>query len=165
MNDILNDSDYNLIGWVRTDSENDLNKLLKENYSLKKEIGILKEQTVCQKEEMLGNYSFTELVNLFKIRQFSIEENKLLRMKEGGIINAFELFIMYYDYFVTGVPNSLFCGEYYYLYNYIIPYYVGFQLLDKVKSKFQITKIGCSFYTMLEMKGMIKNQNNKEMKS
>lgn len=165
LNYILHNHDYNLIGWIRDDFENDLEKLLKENYSLKKEIDILKEQTVCQKEEMIGDYSFTEIVNQFKIKQFSIEKNKLLRMKEGGIINALELFIMYYDYFVTGVPNSFFCGEYYYLYNYMIPYYVGFQLMEKAKSKFQITEIGSSFYTMLEIKGIIKNQNNKEMKS
>lgn len=167
LNGILNNSDYKLIGWIRTDSKNDLDKLLKENDSLKKEINVLREQTILKKEELFGNYSFTELVTLFKAKLFTVESNKLLRIKEGGIINALELFILYYDYFVTGVPNRLFCGEYYYLYNYIIPYYVGFQLMEqeKSKSKFQITKMGCSFYTMLEMKGIIKNQNNKEIKS
>lgn len=167
LNDILNDPDYNLVGWIRDNFENDLEKLLKENYSLKKEIDILKEQLSSPRGEIVNDYSFTLLVNLFKNKQFSIEEKKLLRMKEGGIINALELFILYYDYFVTGVPNSLFSEEYYYLYNYIIPYYVGFQLMEKEKSKskFQITKIGCSFFTMLEIKEMIKNQNNKEMES
>ena len=92
-----------------------------------------------------------------KNKIFTIDAKKLLRIKNGGTITALNLFILYYDYFVTGVPNNLFSNEYSYLYNFIIPYFVSFQLLDKKNTKpekFQITSIGCSFYAMLESKGM-----------
>lgn len=160
LNDIVSDPDYHLIGWIKNSSENSIEQLLKENFSLRQEINILREQVASNRKESFGNYSFTELVDLFKKKSFTIEAKKLLRIKEGATINALDLFILYYDYFVTGIPNSLFSSEYSYLYNYIIPYFVVFQLLEKrsLKSeKFQISSIGCSFYAMLESKGMINN--------
>lgn len=161
LNDIVSDPDYHLIGWIKNSSENNMEQLLKENFSLKQEINVLREQVASNRKESFGNYSFAELVDLFKKKSFTIEAKKLLRIKEGATINALDLFILYYDYFVTGVPNNLFSSEYSYLYNYIIPYFVVFQLLEKKNpksEKFQISSIGCSFYTMLESKGMIDNK-------
>ena len=157
LSEILSDSDYTLIGWIRNTSENNIEQLLKENFTLKQELNFLKTQAISSNIEKLGNYSFDELVNLFKNKLFTIDAKKLLRIKNGGTITALNLFILYYDYFVTGVPNNLFSNEYSYLYNFIIPYFVSFQLLDKKNTKpekFQITSIGCSFYAMLESKGM-----------
>ncbi len=161
LTDVFNDSDYNITGWIRNTTENNIEKLLKENFALKQELDILKTKIASTNPENFGNYSFAELIDLFKKRIFTIEAKKLLRIKEGNTINALDLFILYYDYFVTGVPNSLFSSEYSYLYNYIIPYYVSFQLIDKKEDKsekFQITSIGCSFYAMLESKEMIKGK-------
>lgn len=161
LNDILNDTEYNLIGWIRNTSENNIAQLLKENLTLKQKLNFLKTQAISSNIEKLGNYSFDELVNLFKNKIFTIDAKKLLRIKNGGTITALNLFILYYDYFVTGVPNNLFSNEYSYLYNFIIPYFVSFQLLDKKNTKpekFQITSVGCSFYAMLESKGMTQNK-------
>ena len=67
LNDILNDTEYNLIGWIRNTSENNISQLLKENFTLKQELNLLKTQAISTNIDKLGNYSFDELVNLFKI--------------------------------------------------------------------------------------------------
>lgn len=158
LNNLLNDSDFSLIGWVRNDFEIDSVKLSKENIVLKQEIIALKKQINSYQKDKVGNYYFNELVGIFKKKVFKINTNDLKKIESGLTINALDLFILYYNYFVTGVPNSIVSKEYNYLYNYIIPYYVSFQLIEKKNEKsekFQISKIGCYFYTMLETRGMV----------
>ena len=60
LNDILNDTEYNLVGWIRNTCENNIAQLLKENLSLKQELNFLKTQAISSRIEKLGNYSFDE---------------------------------------------------------------------------------------------------------
>lgn len=155
--DILNDPEYKLTGWIRNSPEYNEKQLFWENISLKQEINILKEKICSIETSKFEDYNFDELINLFQDKIFKINTNDLKKVRKGSSINALDMFILYYNYFVTGVPNSIVSKEYYYLYNYIIPYFVSFRLIEKENTKsgkFHISKIGCSFYTLLESKGL-----------
>lgn len=162
--------DYNLIGWVRNTNENDTtqlikenNTLLKENNSLNKQIQKLQEQINAKSKEQFGKYTFDELANLLKKKKFIIPA-KIAGGEKDVRIAALELFILYFNTFVTGVSNEYDSSEsMVYVFYHVAPYYISFDLLETVKlagktaQRIQITKTGASFYAMLESKGMIPN--------
>ena len=157
---------YNLVGWVRNDSTNDAIQLLKDNNALMKENGLLnkeiqklKEQLTSKSKEQLGNYSFDELVHLFENKIFKLP-SKIIKKDEDIPINALVFFMVYFNSFVTGITNqSRDSEESKHVFYHIAPYYVSFGLLEKVKlsgtsaQRIQATKLGSSFYAMLETKG------------
>ncbi|MBD5528574.1 MAG: DUF4062 domain-containing protein [Lachnospiraceae bacterium] len=168
LNEFLNE--YNLTGWVRNTDENDTVQLLKdkcalaeENHSLNKEIQQLQEQLRQKAKEQFGNYSFDELVTLFKNKTFTMPPFFSQNNKETTI-NALDFFIKYFDILVTGVldeppyPD----GEAFIFYD-IAPYYVSFDFLERVKlpgtaQRMHTTKLGSAFYAMLEAKNMTHRQ-------
>ncbi len=160
--------DYDLTGWVRNTNDNDTiqlmrdnNKLIKENNSLNKQIQKLQQQLNAKSKEQFGNYTFDELLEIFKNKKFILTQ-KITKDKDVTI-NALEFFILYFDTFVTGVSNQYNSSDQsvHVFYN-IAPYYVGFGFLEKVKlsgttaQRIQATKLGSSFYAMLEFKGLTK---------
>lgn len=151
---------YNLNGWVRSAPEKNISQLLEENSRLKEENQLLTERLQALTANKLGNYSFEELVTIFKNKIFTIEVN-LAKIKKGEKINALDFFTLYYHFFATGVSGSNWLSnEHYTIYNLYAPYYASFQLLEKKNhgnSKhgiYIITQTGSSFYTMLESKGI-----------
>lgn len=165
LNEFMND--YDLVGWVRNNNENDTlqllkdnNSLIKENNSLNKKIQKLQEQLNAKSKEQFGNYSFDELIDIFKKKIFLVPANVAQNEKDVKI-NALELYIAYYDKFTTGIANKLGCGdEIAYVFFHITPYYISFGLLEKIKltgttaQRIQTTKLGSTFYAMLESKEM-----------
>ncbi len=106
LNEFLNE--YDLIGWVRNNNENDTiqllkdnNALIKENNALNKQIQELQEQLSTKSKEQFGNYSFDELIERLKNKIFC--ESFL----QNGI-NAFDFFIKNYKSFssITGYTES-----------------------------------------------------------
>ena len=154
--------EYDLTGWIRNNNESDtlqLSKdnatLLKENNSLNKQIQKLQEQLNTKSKEQFGNYSFDELTSLF--------ENKIFELPTiGGDYEkrtALDFFYSCFSILCIGISNRKTDSEIinYIFYN-IAPYYVGFGLLEKVTlpnsttQRIQTTKLGDSFYAMLEIK-------------
>lgn len=151
---------YHLTGWVRNTFEKDMLQLLEENRLLKEENESLTKKLQSQANNRLGNYSFDELVAIFRNKIFTFDVN-LAKVKKGEKINALDFFMLYYNLFATGVSGSNWLSnEHFFIYNLYAPYYASFQLLEKkihgnLKHEiFIITPSGSAFYTMLESRGM-----------
>lgn len=160
--------DYDLTGWTRNGSESDANallkenrELLKENNALTKQVSQLQEQLAARAKEQFGNYSFDELVKIFRKKKFVLPA-KLTGANKDMTMDALEMFVLYFDLFATGVSNAINeSDEIIYVFYHIAPYYVSFDFLERVKlsgttaSRLHTTKTGSAFYAMLEAKGMI----------
>lgn len=157
--------EYDLTGWVRNSNENDTiqllkdnSNLLKENSSLTKQIQKLKEQLASKPKEQLGNYTYNELVSLFKNKIFELPSNleNLEKYCDQTTIDALDFFFFFFNMFSTGISNRRVDSEIsrYIFYN-IAPYYIGFDFLERVKlpnstaQRIQTTKLGNTFYGML----------------
>jgi hypothetical protein len=165
--------EYALAGWSRNTPENDTaqllrdnNTLMKENLTLSKQVQKLKEQLESRKKEQFGNFSFDELVEILKSKIFNLPL-RLVAHHEEAEINALLFFITYYNSLVTGISNySTNSVETKYVFKQILPYYVSFDLVEKVKltgtnvQRMQASKNGTSFYAILEAKGMIETNKN-----
>lgn len=161
--------DYNLVGWVRNDNENDTlqlikdnNALIKENNQLQKEVQKLQEQLNAKSKEQFGNFSFDELVTLFKEKEFILPK-KLTKRDTDVFVSALDIFTLSFDSFTTGITNQRNSSEStIYTYYKIAPYFISFGLLETVKlsgttaQRIHTTKLGESFYAMLETKGLTK---------
>lgn len=168
LNEFINE--YDLTGWVRNSNENDTiqllkdnTNLLKENNLLNKQIQKLQEQLNAKSKEQFGSYTFDELVKLLKNKKF-IVPSKFTESEKDYTINALKFFVMYFDILVSGIENMQKSSDYEtYIFYHIAPFYISFNLLEKVKlsgttaQRVQTTKIGSSFYAMLESKCMIQN--------
>lgn len=164
LNDFMHD--YDLVGWVRNNNENDTvqllkdnNTLIKENNSLNKQIQKLQERLSAKSKEQFGNYSFDELIDILKNKKFTIPEK--ITQAHDVEVNSLDLFIINYNQFCTGIDNRMGMSEHNnYLFFKICPYYISFNILEKVKltgttaQRIQTSKLGCAFYAMLESKGM-----------
>jgi len=167
LNEFINE--YDLTGWIRNSKENDTlqllkdnTKLLKENNSLNKQIQKLQEQINTKSKEQFGNYSFDELVELLKNKKFKVPA-KFTESEKDITIDALGFFITYFNIMVAGIENTLKSSDYEsHIFYHIAPFYISFSILEKVKltgttaQRIQTTKIGTSFYAMLEAKGMTK---------
>lgn len=165
LNEFMND--YDLAGWIHNNNDTDIlqllkdnNALIKENNSLNKQIQKLQDQLNAKSKEQFGNYSFDELVELFKNKIFKIPA-KIAKNDNDVVINALKLYIVYHDIFIIGISNESADNEVLYVFNHIIPYYVSFDFLERVKlpsttaQRIHTTKLGSAFYAMLESKGMM----------
>ena len=162
--------EYDLTGWVRNSNENDTfqllkdnNALVKENASLNKQIQKLQEQLSTKSKEQFGNYSFDELVEIFKNKTFILPPFFSDDDKET-IISALDFFYKNFNIFVTGVTNfSNNSKTTRHVFYKIAPYYIGFDFLEKIRlpnstaQRIQTTKFGSSFYAMLEAKNTMKH--------
>ncbi len=77
LNDFM--QEYNLTGWIRNSNENDIIQLLKDNTKLLKENNLLhtqiqelQNQIAEQSTKKLGNFSFDDIVKLFKTKVFKV---------------------------------------------------------------------------------------------
>lgn len=170
LNNISNDPDYILTGWVRNTGENDTNKLtkeintlLKENNSLNKQIQKLQEKLSAKSKEQFGSYSFDEIVKLFRNKKFKVPA-KFTEAGRDCTVSALSFFTTYFDAMVSGITNMQSSSDYEaYIFYHIAPFYISFDLLEKVKlsgttaQRVQTTKLGTAFYAMLESKNMLKN--------
>lgn len=170
LNEFINE--YDLTGWVRNSNENDTIQLLKDNTNLLKENNLLNKQIQklqgqlnAKSKEQFGNYTFDELIKLLKNKKFKVP-SKFTESEKDYTINALDFFIIYFDALVSGIENMQKSSDYEtHIFYHIAPFYISFNLLEKVKlsgttaQRVQTTKIGSSFYAMLESKGMIQNNH------
>lgn len=168
LNDFM--QEYNLTGWIRNSNENDIIQLLKDNTKLLKENNLLhtqiqelQNQIAEQSTKKLGNFSFDDIVKLFKTKVFKVPAD-VARADKDVNINALDLYIIYHEVFTLGISNELGTPEpIIYIFNHIVPYYINFDFLERVKlyntnaQRIHTTKLGSAFYAMLEMKNMTKN--------
>ena len=158
-------SEYDLSGWVRNLPGNNNIELLKENNALIKENSLLNKQIQKLTEQLnvknkahFGSYSFDELLTIFKKKKFTLPPD-FSATGEEIVTDALRFFIVYFDTFVTGVTNKYDSNTVHIFYN-IAPYFVSFGLLEKAKitgtaaQRIHTTKLGESFYAMLESKGL-----------
>lgn len=158
LNEFLNE--HSLVGWVRNNNQNDNVQLIKDNNILLKENRLLNNHLKELKQQLkskstFGNFSFDELVKIFKNKIFKLPSVTNDKITE---VNALDFYYSYFNIFATGIYNM---GENcsddmrYIFYN-IAPYYIGFNFLERVKIqgshvlRIQTTKLGSSFYAMLE---------------
>lgn len=161
--------EYDLTGWVRNSSENDILQLLKnnanlleENASLNKQIQKLQDQLKAKSNEQFGNYTFNQLTEIFQNKEFIVPA-QFTESKKDSTVNALKFFIIYFDALVTGVTNLHDSSDYEsHIFYHIAPYYVSFDFMERVKlpnttaQRIHTTKLGSAFYAMLEAKNMIK---------
>lgn len=168
LNEFLNE--YDLIGWVRNTDENNTVQLLRdkcalaeENNSLNREIQKLQEQLSQKAKEQFGNYSFDELVTIFKGKIFTLPPF-FCKAKKEITINALDFFIFYFKILVTGVSDvGTYPDDETFVFYDISPFYVSFDFLERVKlpggaQRMHTTKLGSAFYAMLESKNMTHKQ-------
>ena len=151
LNEILNDPDYNLIGWVRNDNENDIIQLLKENHSLNKKTQKLQKQLNAKSKEQFGNYTFDELVDILK--------NKFFHESFLRSVNAFDFFTENFKTFssITGYTESCDYEKCKFLEAYNLVEVETTHTLSGIIYQFKISKQGTIFYTLLQRQFM---QNN-----
>lgn len=149
LNDLLNDTDYNLIGWIRAD--NNQNTLQSATPS------------------KIGNYTYQELVTIFKNKTFPKNDNsKNVEDLLWKYRSALEIFIDQYQRFCIGIDdaynlcNTNFISNHfdtfendYYLCEKICPYFISFGLIyySSQKQKYRISDNGAFFYSQLEING------------
>ncbi|MCM1038196.1 MAG: DUF4062 domain-containing protein [Ruminococcus sp.] len=168
LNEFINE--YDLSGWIRNANENDTiqllkdsNALLREINSLNKQIRELQEQLNKKSTRQFGNYSFDELVELFKKKRFKIPA-KVAQTDNDITINALDLYMTYRDVFIIGISNDTYVesDEIIYVFEHVVPYYIGFDFFERVKlpnttaQRIHTTKLGSAFYAMLEAENMMK---------
>lgn len=165
LNEFMNDN--NLAGWIHSANENDMfqllkdnNTLIRENNSLRNQIQKLKEQLNTKSKEQFGNYSFDELIELFKKKKFKIPP-EFTENKKEATVSALKFYILYFKSFVTGISDLNNSTDYeVFIFYHITPYYISFDFLERVKlsgttaQRIHTTKLGSSFYAMLESKGI-----------
>lgn len=160
-------SQYDLTGWVHNSNENDTlqilkdnNILLKENRLLNNQLKELKQQLESKSNTTFANFSFDEIVEIFKNKNFK------LSLTSNDKITALDFYYSYFNKFATGIYNmGDNCDEnmQYVFYN-IAPFYIGFNFLERVKIqgshvlRIQSTKLGSSFYAMLEAQNSLNCQ-------
>lgn len=163
LNEFINK--YELAGWSRNTPENDTvqllkdnNTLIKDNLALNKQIQKLKEQINSKNREQFGDYSFKELLIIFKERKFEIPQ-KLIDSDKNVFVDAGSLFIDNYNTFCVGIKNDSKMSDISkFLFYKVCPYFISFGLLEKVKlagttaQRIQTTKLASSFYALIESK-------------
>ena len=163
--------DYDLTGWIRNDNENDTlqlikenNSLLKENNVLSKQVTKLQEQLNAKSKEQFGNFSFDEIIKLFRAKIFKVPAD-VAHTDNDVTINALDLYIIYHDVFIIGISNEPGTPDtIIHVFNHIVPYYINFDFLERVKlpntnaQRIHTTKLGSAFYAMLEAKNITKSQ-------
>ncbi len=168
LNDFI--QEYNLTGWIRNSNENDIIQLLKDNANLLKvnnslnaQIQELQKQIAEKSTEKIGNFSFDDIVKLFRAKIFEVPAD-VAQTDNDVNINALDLYIIYHDVFTLGISNEPGTPKpIIYVFNHIVPYYINFDFLERVKlnntnaQRIHTTKLGSAFYAMLEMKNMKKN--------
>lgn len=167
LNKFLNE--YELTGWIRNTNENNItlltkenNALLKENNLLNQQIQKLQEQLAFKTQERFGNYSFEELAKLFENKIFILPTDLTINT-ETNSIDALSFFYLYYNLLTIGIENCQNAPkESTHIFYNIAPYYIGFNLLEITKlpnstvQRIQTTKLGSSFYAILESKNIFK---------
>lgn len=147
---------YNLTGWERNNI-NDTICLDNTNYKINNN-----NFSNLNDNKLIGNYSFNELLCLFKNKYFiSTEKLPTVNIRKGDKISALKLFISYYNSFTRGITfiQSLLGNEDNYLYLNVIPYFVNFDLIELVQTNmlgrgtYRISSNGSLFYTILEYNG------------
>lgn len=93
---------YDLIGWVRNNTENDItqlikdnNSLIKENHLLHQQIFSLQNQIDTKKNLQIGSFSFDDLIKTFEHKKFVVPPN-LIDNKNETTINALEFYSLYF---------------------------------------------------------------------
>ncbi|MCM1500809.1 MAG: hypothetical protein NC124_20315, partial [Clostridium sp.] len=112
----------------------------------------------------VGTYTFSDLVELFKSK--TIPYQIVIETLDITTDTALNTFIYYYELFCTGVESFTFAPqnhiEYNFICEHICPYFMGFNLIDPPRKtsnysqKYQISKYGLKFYSLLEINGYIK---------
>lgn len=167
LNKFLNE--YELTGWIRNTNENNItlltkenNALLKENNLLNQQIQKLQEQLAFKTQEQFGDYSFEQLVKIFKNKIFDLPTDLEINTEKNSI-DALSFFYLYFNLLTIGIENCQNAPkESAHIFYNIAPYYIGFNLLEIIKlpnstvQRIQTTKLGSSFYGILESKNIFK---------
>lgn len=167
LNKFLNE--YELTGWIRNTNENNItlltkenNALLKENNLLNQQIQKLQEQLAFKTQKQFGDYSFEQLVKIFKNKIFDLPTDLEINTEKNSI-DALSFFYLYFNLLTIGIENCQNAPkESAHIFYNIAPYYIGFNLLEIIKlpnstvQRIQTTKLGSSFYGILESKNIFK---------
>ena len=115
--------------------------------------------------EQFENYSFDKLVEIFQNKIFTLPSHFNKSGRESSE-NALEFFYTNFHKFTTSFTNESEDDiDTLFVFYKIAPFYVGFGLCEVVqlnnskKQRIQITKLGSSFYAMLEAKNIMNNLN------
>lgn len=162
LNNIINDPDYNLIGWIRNTGENDTNQpanevnaLLEKNELLNKQIQELQDLLNKKSANSIGDYSFNDLLDILKNKFF----NSPIK------ISAFDFFINNYSSFSSLLGHPGFTD--YEQCKFLEAYNLIEDEIREEKSQmfskestyqvhyFKTSKHGIIFYTLLESNNKI----------
>lgn len=143
---IINDPEYNLVGWVRGN--------------------IINMHSQIYPKIKIGNYFFSDLIELFSKKPLPYQIDTTGTSYSTN--SALNVFIYYYNRFCVGVIyddiESIADIEDNFICTQICPYFMSFELIEQPKKvsscsyKYQISKQGLKFYSLLETNGFIKNE-------
>ena len=164
LNEFINE--YDLAGWSRNSTENDVvqllkdnNILIKENLALSKQIQKLKEQLNSKNKEQLGGFSFDDLVKIFEKKSFKLPKN-FVDSDDDITVTALNLFVFYYNDFCIGATSNSDSNQMEdHMFSAVCPYYVSFGVMEIIKlgaqvQRIQTTKYGSQFYAWMEYKNL-----------
>ncbi len=161
LNEFIND--YELDGWVKGGSGQDFDSLVKENKDIYKENSKLLKQIEkltnlanTNSKTVIGDYDFYDLVKIFTEKTFTLPED-LSPDKKPVKINAYNLFIGYFNRLSTGISNDYsMTDEENFVFYKCCPIYMGFGLLEMTKlpgtvQRIQVSKLGQKFYSLIQL--------------
>lgn len=163
LNDFLNN--FDLIGWVRRDSfisSNDISeenyKLVRENYKLNKQLKSYQNELYVKKKGQFNEDNFYQLVTCLDEKNFTIP-SYFTNSNVSSRISALKYFIDNYSRFRDGVSyNTSIESIERFLCSFVYPFFAekGLITMNLTEYKFRITPKGQSFYSLLQMKKIIK---------
>jgi len=118
---IINDTEYNLIGWIKGNTINNDPIITHRINFLEKENKILKSQITSPQNKLIGKYTTTELISNLSsidicnklIAHFGANEIFIHNLKKYKLYqaNALEFFYAFFSFLSLGIPNDFFCME------------------------------------------------------
>lgn len=155
--------EYELIGWVRSDTVASMNflksensRLLHENYLLLQKNQKLSKQLEDKPKDIIGDYSYDELCSILSSKIFRIPSDCVTSGHEYDI-SALNLFLENYERLSNGVSSGTRNISSNFLFQNCCPYLRSFGLLEKSKlpqgkQRYQVSKLGNKFFALHEIK-------------
>ncbi|MGG6440493.1 DUF4062 domain-containing protein [Saccharococcus caldoxylosilyticus] len=162
-----------LIGWVSAKELGNYQNLLEEKVKLIEENSKLKEKVkklegLLEQKDKIGDYSYSEVLQFLKTKSIKIPKELFKELFDEEVpdkVSLLKLFLVFKDYFVTGIYNNYGMSELdKFLFFTVAPHLITLGLVEEVKvpgvryHRVRTSKNGNKFLSKYE----IENQNKKD---
>lgn len=142
---------YELRGWIRSDSIPDLDPLFQQLKSLNSENATLKSQLSNTSSTRFGDYTFDQLQDILSKKMFEFPE-ETVSSGQPFFISALDFFFEKYGTICTGMDDSNLSPLGHFLFYKCFPFYDSYGLMRLspvygIIQRYQISDLGRKFYT------------------